>query len=232
VTVTVPLPEPDAPAVIESHVSLLAAVHVQPIGALTATSLLPPAAATVCAPGEIVSVHGTPSCVALKVLPAIVIVPLRGVMPGLAAAFNVTLPLPDPLEPAVIVIHEALLVAPQLHPAGAVTATVLDSPAGAKAFEPGAIVSVQLMPACVALKVCPAIVIVADREEVLVFAAALSVTVPLPEPEPPLTVIQDGLFVVDHVHPVGAVTVTLALPPSVANAFEFDEIVSLQVMPG
>src|SRR6185312_13244974 len=146
---TVPFPEPAAPAVMESHVSLLVAVHVHPIGALTATSLLPPAAAKAVPPGEIVSLQGTPSCVALNVLPAIVTLPLRGVMPGFAAAFNVTVPVPDPVDPAVTVIHEALLVAPQVHPASAVTATVLDSPSGAKSFEPGAIVSVQLIPACV-----------------------------------------------------------------------------------
>jgi hypothetical protein len=146
-TVTVPPPEPAAPAVMLSQVSVVAAAHVQPIGAVTVTSVFPPAAENVCAPGEIVCVQGTPSCVALNVLPAIVIVPLRGVMPGFAVAFKVTLPLPEPLDPAVIVIHEALLVAPQVQPVGAVTATVVDSPAGAKSFEPGAIVSVQVMPA-------------------------------------------------------------------------------------
>jgi hypothetical protein len=222
--VTLPLPEPAAPAVIESQESLLVAVHVQPFGAVTATSLLPPAAAKAVAPGEIVSVQGTPSCVALKVLPAIVIVPLRGVLPGFAAAFNVTLPLPDPLEPAMTVIHEAWLVAPQVHPASAVTATVLDSPSGAKSFEPGAIVSVQLTPAWLALKVWPAIVIVPEREEELVLAAAVRVTLPLPELDPPDTVIQVGTFVVDHAQPFGAVTLTVVLSPAVAKAFPVDEI--------
>ena len=56
-------------------------------------------------------------------------------------------------------------------------------------------------------------------------AAAVSVTLPLPEPDPPETVIQDGMFVVDHEHPVGAVTVTVVLSPPVAKASDVCEIV-------
>ena len=81
------------------------------------------------------------------------------------------------------------------------------------------------------MKVWPAIVRVPEREEVLVFAAALSVTLPVPEPDPPPTVIQERLFVVDHEHPVGAVTVTVVLSPAVAKAFDVCEIVSVQEMP-
>ncbi len=175
-----------------------------------------------------VSVQGTPLWVALKVLPAMLTVPLRGVIPGLAVALNVTLLLPDPVAPAVTVIHEALLVAPQVHPAGAVTATVVASPAGAKSIDPGAIVSVQAMPACVALKVLPAIVTEPDREAVLVLAAAATVTEPFAGA---VTVSHELLLVAVQVQPAGAVTVTGVLSPAVANAHDAGEIVSLHVSP-
>jgi hypothetical protein len=47
VKVTVPLPLPDAPAVIAANVALLVAVQVQPVPAVTATVALPPAAPNV-----------------------------------------------------------------------------------------------------------------------------------------------------------------------------------------
>ena len=55
--VTVPDPEPDAPALTVIHAALLAAVHWQPVPAVTV--LLPelPAAPTDCDEGEMVGVH-------------------------------------------------------------------------------------------------------------------------------------------------------------------------------
>jgi hypothetical protein len=67
----------------------------------------------------------------VKVLPAIVSVPLRGVVAVFAATLNATDPLPDPLEPAVTVIQLALLVAVHPHPAVAATlALPVPPPAG------------------------------------------------------------------------------------------------------
>jgi hypothetical protein len=60
----------------------------------------------------------------VKVFPAIVIVPARGLVEGFAATLYPTVPLPDPVAPLVTVIHAALLVAVQLQPATDVTATV------------------------------------------------------------------------------------------------------------
>ena len=82
----------------------------------------------------------------------------------------------------------------------------------------------QETPACVALKLLPAIVSVAERPDVPVLAAAVSVTVSVPELEPPDTVIHDGTLVVDQPHPAGEVTVTLVLSPPVAKAFDVGEI--------
>jgi hypothetical protein len=63
----------------------------------------------------------------LTVRPAIVSEALRCDVPGFAAAVNETVPLPLPLVPLVIVIHEADEVADHPHPTGAVTENVLDA---------------------------------------------------------------------------------------------------------
>ena len=56
---TVPLPVPDAPAVTVTHVTLLVAVHSQPVSAVTATEPVPPAEGTDWLVGVIAYVHGT-----------------------------------------------------------------------------------------------------------------------------------------------------------------------------
>ena len=80
------MPLPLAPALIVSQAALLVAVQLQPVPAVTAT--LPVVAADVVRfdeVGEIVNVQGAPACVTVNVLPAIVIVPVRDVVPALAA---------------------------------------------------------------------------------------------------------------------------------------------------
>jgi len=54
VTLTVPLPEPEAPAVIDSHDALEAAVHAHPAGAVIETVLFPPPAGVEIVVGAIV----------------------------------------------------------------------------------------------------------------------------------------------------------------------------------
>jgi hypothetical protein len=100
---TVPFPVPLAPAVIEIHGRLLAAVQAQPGGATTDTLPVPPDAGTDCASDEIANVHPSP-CVTVTVWPATVNVPDRE-GPSAAATLNVTVPVPLPLLPNVIVIH-------------------------------------------------------------------------------------------------------------------------------
>jgi hypothetical protein len=60
----------------------------------------------------------------VKVDPAIVTVPVRDDEPVLSAKLTVVEPLPEPLLPAVTVSQPLLLVAVQVHPLDAVTATV------------------------------------------------------------------------------------------------------------
>jgi hypothetical protein len=74
----------------------------------------------------------------------------------------------------VIVIQPTLLVAVQLQPVPAVTATVPDAAAAVVRFdEVGEIVNVHGAPACVMVKVWPPIDIVPVRDVVVVFAATL-----------------------------------------------------------
>ena len=66
--------------------TLLVAVQLQPVPAVTVT--VPVVAADVVRledVGAMVNVHGAPACVTVKVLPAIVIVPVRDVVPVFAA---------------------------------------------------------------------------------------------------------------------------------------------------
>lgn len=121
--VTVPPPDPLAPAVTTIQLALLAALHVQPPAVVTVDEPLPPADGIDCDAGEIEYAHGAAAaCVMLKVCPAILMVPVRCVVAVLAATLNVTVPLPDPLAPPVMVLHATLLTAVQLHPADAATA--------------------------------------------------------------------------------------------------------------
>jgi hypothetical protein len=133
----VPLPEPEAPPVTVSHDALLVAVQVQPAGACIAKLPEPPAVAAVAEPGESAKEHEVPASVTVKVLPAIVTVPVRELLPLLAATPICTVPLPDPEPPDVMVIHDALLVAPQLHPLVAVTAMLAEPPEDVRLVEAG-----------------------------------------------------------------------------------------------
>jgi hypothetical protein len=69
--------------------------------------------------------------------------------------------LPVPFAPDTITIHEVLLVADQSHPLVAVTVTLLVPPAAVKLFPVGEMEKEQgLLPDCVTVKVCPAMVAV------------------------------------------------------------------------
>ena len=67
------------------------------------------------------NVHDS-ACVTVKMLPAIVNVPVRA-GPVCAGALNATLPAPDPVAPEVIESHAALLVAVHAQPFVAITLT-------------------------------------------------------------------------------------------------------------
>jgi hypothetical protein len=80
------LPLPEAPAVTVIHASLLTAVQLQPVPAVTVT--VPVVAAEVARfddVGAIVNVQGAAACVTVNVWPPIVIVPVRELVLALAA---------------------------------------------------------------------------------------------------------------------------------------------------
>ena len=135
--VTLPFPVPAAPALTVIHVSLLTAVHAHPVGAVTVVLPVPPPAPMDWLVGEIVSVHATPACVIVELLPPTVIVPLREAVDVFAAALKARVPLPEPVAPAVIVIQPSVVVAVQAQPAGDVTSTVADPPPVAIACDAG-----------------------------------------------------------------------------------------------
>jgi hypothetical protein len=128
VNVTVPLPLPDAPLAIVIQSADAAAVHGQPLRAVTLIVPEPPAAGSDWFAGEIEKVHGEAACVTVNGFPATVIVPVRPA-PGLAPTVNDTLPLSFPIVPFVIEIHccafsAVVAVHEQLLPAVRVTFTV------------------------------------------------------------------------------------------------------------
>jgi len=146
---TVPLPVPFAPAVIVSHVSVVEAVQPHPDGIVTATFVAaPPAAGTVWLAGLIDAGHA-PACVTVCVWPAIVMVPTRLVELGLATNVNATVPLPLPLAPLVIVIHDAAVLAVHAQPVAVVTAIDVPVPAVAGTDWLVGLIDEAQEPACV-----------------------------------------------------------------------------------
>ena len=83
--------------------------------------------------------HGAASCVTVNVCPPAVIVPVRDVVAEFADTVNVTVPLPDPLAPPVIVIQVALLAAVHAQPLPLVTVNELVLPPATTDNETGEI---------------------------------------------------------------------------------------------
>lgn len=165
-----------------------------------------------------------PAWVTVNVAPAIVSVPVRP-DPVFAATPKVTVPLPDPVAPPVIVIHDALLEAVQLQPVAAVTLLLPLPAAPVKDCDVGEIDGEQDAAACVTVNVAPAIVNVPVLLEAAGFAATLNVTVPFPDPGvPPVIVIQDVLLVAVQLQPVAAVTLLLPVPADALNDWPVGEI--------
>jgi hypothetical protein len=151
-----------------------------------------------------------PFWVTVSVRPAIVRVPVRCVVAVFAATVTATVPLPLPDAPEVIVSHDALLVAVQPHPPATVTVTDSGSPDAGEVRTVGAIVYEHgVTPAWVTVNGWFAIVSVAERDVVAVFALALNATGPVPLPlAPDVIVSQPAGLVAFQVQPAAAVTVT------------------------
>lgn len=131
-----------------------------------------------------------PACVIVTVCVATLRVPVRPAEPVLAATVYWTAPFPDPLAPAVMVIHVAWLVAAQTQPGCVVTATLPEDAVAGYDAEFGSMLYKQgdAVPLCVMVTVCPATVIVPVRPAEAALAATAYCAVPLPAPEAPAVI--------------------------------------------
>ncbi len=127
-TLNVTLPLPLAPDTIEIQVALLVAVQLHPGADTVMDELVTPVMGTDTLVGF--TEVAQPACVTVMLWPATESAPVRAA-PVLDAMLNETLALPVPLCAPVMEIHNALLVADQLQPAGAVNEMELE-------FEPDA----------------------------------------------------------------------------------------------
>jgi hypothetical protein len=119
---TVPLPVPDAPESIVIQLSFSDAVQPHEPAAVTVTVPLPPSFGNDADMGEMEKVQTNASCVTVNVCPPIVSVPVRD-DPLLAAIVKLTVPLPLPVGPAVIVSQLTPGAAVHAQPLPAVTVT-------------------------------------------------------------------------------------------------------------
>ena len=129
-----------------------------------------------------------------------------------------------PLAPPVTVIHAALLVAVQVHPAAAVTVTVPVVAAGVlSSTDEGRIVNEHGAPGWAIVNVLPPIVSVPVRDVVLAFCVTFHVTVPLPVPLAPTPIVIHASLLVDvQLQPAPAVT--LMKPLAANDDGRFDEV--------
>jgi hypothetical protein len=111
VNVTIPLPLPDAPAVMIIHDTGLAAVHAHPIGAETLTEPCNPPAPDRSMLALRLYVQAAPACVTGNARPAIVSIPVRGADDGFAVIERTTVWLPVPEGPLVITSQSESLAA-------------------------------------------------------------------------------------------------------------------------
>jgi hypothetical protein len=204
------------------HAGTPEADHEQPVPVAIDNVLDEPAAGMDRVDGVTVNVH-PPACVTVNVLPAMITPAVRDAVPGLAATVRITVPLPDPDAPEVTTIHEAGLVAVQLHAVPAPTLTLADSPPAAAFLLPGLMeyVHVALDPLCETVNVCPAMVMVPLRLAVAVLADSEKVTLPGPVTEAAeVTVIQVLLDRAVHAHVAPAPTDTEPVAEAAPNDAE------------
>jgi hypothetical protein len=163
--------------------------------------------------------------VTVKVRPAIIRVAERGCEPGFAATEKLTVPEPLPLVPELIVIQLAPEAVSQTQSAAAAVRFTLPAPPVApNDWLVDEMLKSQVAPACVTVKVLPAMVRVPGRDRLLLLAATEKVTEPLPLPaDPEFNVMKPLLLVAFHAQPAGAVTLTVTLPPAAGDSFALCE---------
>ena len=165
------MPFPVAPLTTVSHDALLVAVHAHPEGAVTGNEIRTPVAVCVVDHTPNVYEHGTPASVTENVDAPIVMVPVRVDAAVFAATAYVTVLLPTPDAPLVIVIQLALLTAVQVVDEPVAIAILPLPPAAAKLAVEGNRENCGAAAPCVTASVRPAITMAPDRAVVAVLAA-------------------------------------------------------------
>jgi len=172
-------------------------------------------------------------CVTVKILPAIVSVPVRLAPELLVATMNVTVPFPFPGPALSTATQATLLSASHAHVDAAVTTLLPNPPSDVNDPEVGETELAQPAAApCVTVKVVPAIVSVPVRAAAAVLGATLNATLPEPVPLlPDVMVIQEALLLASHPQSDVVVTVVLPAPPSAANPWVVGEVLNVQPWP-
>src|SRR5687768_14701749 len=126
------MPLPLAPPVMVIQDALGVAVHEQLVPVVTLNDPVPPLLGTEPLVDPNVYEQAVPLCVIVNDWPAAVMTAERCDVPVLAATLKLTVPLPDPLAPPVMVTQVAASVAVHAQPAAALT-TKDDEPPAAEA---------------------------------------------------------------------------------------------------
>lgn len=122
---TVPFPRPGPALITATHAMLLIASHSHAELAVTVALPNPPSEVNERAVDEIDDVQTLGGvCVTVKVVPAIVSVPVRTVGPVFGATVNATLPDPEPVVPLMMLIHGVVVLDVHPHPRPAVTVPI------------------------------------------------------------------------------------------------------------
>ena len=152
----------------------------------------------------------------MNVWPPIVAVPVR-LLPGLAATFKVTVPLPLPLAPEATVTHDALLVVVHVQPAAVATVTWTPEAPAATDRLVGVIDTVQVAPAdpvWLIVVVAPPTWMLPMRPAVEVFAATAKAIDPLLLPLAGEVMVIHGTWLTAvHAQPALVVIAALLTPP-------------------
>jgi hypothetical protein len=131
----------------------------------------------------------------------------------------------------VTLIHDAGLEAVHAQLADVVTVIVPVAPVAPRVSAAGLTVKAQA-PAWVTLNVFPAIVSVAERDELVVFAATVKPALPPPLPEAPLVIVtHEAALVAFQAQPLPVVTVTEPVPPAAATDWLVEEMEYVQEAP-
>src|SRR5262245_55397910 len=201
VYVTVPMPDPLAPPVIVTQLTLLVAVHEHDVPVVTDRLPVVPVDGAEMLVVDSKAVQLLLAWLIVTVWPATVSVPLRGAPVEFTATLYVTVPMPDPLAPPVIVTQLTLLVAVHEHDVPVVTDRLHVVPVDGAGLLVVDSKAVQLLLAWLIVTVWPATVSVPLRGAPVEFTATLYVTVPMPDPlAPPVIVTQATLLVAVHEH--------------------------------